>query len=251
VKKLVPALALAALAAVPRARADEVPTPPTPTEYVTDGAGFLSPATRQALTSRLEAYARTSGPQVLVWIGRTTGDTPLEDFAERAFKAWGVGSRARDDGAVLFILADDRKIRIEVGYGLEDRVPDLVASRIIREQITPRLQAGDRDGAVTAGVDALLAAIDREGPTAPAGGRPASRPLSLGQKILFGLAGLFFLWLVVTHPALVYYLLVNILSSSGGGRGGGTFGGGGWGGGGGGYSGGGGRSGGGGASGSW
>jgi uncharacterized protein len=240
-----------ALAGAPRAsHADEAPIPPSPAEYVTDGAGFLSPAARQALSARLEAYARTSGPQVLVWIGRTTGDTPVEDFAERSFRAWGVGNRARDDGAVLFILADDRKMRIEVGYGLEDRVPDLVASRIIREAIAPRLQAGDRDGAVTAGVDALLAAISREGPTAPATGygRPAPRPLSLGQKILFGLIGLFLLWLVVTHPALVYYLLVNILSSS---SGGGSYRGGGWGGGGGGYSGGGGRSGGGGASGSW
>jgi uncharacterized protein len=144
-------------------------------------------------------------------------------------------------------------VRIEVGYGLEDRVPDLVASRIIRDTIAPRLQAGDRDGAVTAGVDALLAAINREGPTAPATTgyeRPGARPLTLGQKILFGLIGLFLLWLVITHPALVYYLLVNILSSSGGGggyRGGGSWGGGG----GGGFSGGGGRSGGGGATGSW
>ena len=84
-----------------------------------------------------------------MWIGQTTGGMPIEDWAVRAFAAWRVGRKGIDDGVALFVFADDRKVRIEVGYGLEDRVPDAVASRIIGDRSIPRLRAGDRDGAVT------------------------------------------------------------------------------------------------------
>ena len=83
---------------------------------------------------------------MLVWIGDTTGDVPFEEFAVRAFEKWKVGRKGIDDGVVLFFFAKDRKVRIEVGYGLEDKIPDVVASRIIRETIVPHLRAGDPDG---------------------------------------------------------------------------------------------------------
>lgn len=228
----------------------EAPPPTPPTRWVTDSAGFLAEATRQQLDGQLEAYQRQAGHHVLVWIGLTTGDVPLEDFTVRAFAAWQVGRKGLDDGLVLFVFADDRKVRVEVGYGLEGQVPDAIASRIIREAILPRIQAGDRDGAIREGVAALLAAI--EGPAgtvpesavgvAPTRGSPPPEPrsLGLGQKVVLVLAALAFLVLFATNPSLALYLLFSVLS---GGRGGG--------GGGGGYSGGGGRSGGGGASGSW
>ncbi|MCM2254202.1 MAG: TPM domain-containing protein [Vicinamibacteria bacterium] len=224
--------------------------PPTPTRWVTDSAGFLAEATRQDLDGQLETYQRQAGHHVLVWIGRTTGDVPLEDFTVRAFAAWQVGRKGLDDGLVLFVFADDRKVRVEVGYGLEGQVPDAIASRIIRETILPLIQAGDRDRAIRSGVAALLAAIEGAdgavpdsavGPL-PARGSPAREPgpMGLGQKVVLVLAALAFLVLFATNPSLALYLLFSLLS---GGRGGG--------GGGGGYSGGGGRSGGGGASGSW
>lgn len=226
--------------------------PSAPTRWVTDGAGFLSEGARQNLDGRLEAYQRQTGHHVLVWIGRTTGGVPIEDFAVQAFAAWHVGRKGLDDGLVLFVLSDDRQLRIEVGYGLEGQVPDAIASRIIREAIVPRIQAGDRDAAIQAGVDALITAIEgRAGAPEPAAGAPSAarpppsggvRPLGAGQKILIGLVVLAFLILFATNPSLALYLLFSILS---GGRGGGGSGGGG------GYSGGGGRSGGGGASGSW
>jgi uncharacterized protein len=237
-------LLAASLAAAPAA------VPAAPERWVTDTAGFLSEAARRSLDQRLEAYERQTGHQVLVWIGRTTGDTPLDDFAVRAFKEWKPGRKGLDDGLALFVLADDRKIRFEVGYGLEDRIPDLVASRIIREVMAPRIQAGDRDGAVKGGVEAALAAIEGRPVPGEGGARPPSREhrpsparaLSTGQKVLIGLAVIGFLILLITNPSLAMWLLLNVLS---GGRGGGGGGGGG------GYSGGGGRSGGGGASGSW
>jgi len=119
--------------------ATAAPLPPSPTRWVDDQAAFLSPATRSALDARLEGYQRATGHQVVVWIGKTLGDTPLDDWAVRTFAAWKLGRKGFDDGIAMFILADDRAIDIEVGYGLEDKVPDAVASRIIREVMAPRL----------------------------------------------------------------------------------------------------------------
>jgi uncharacterized protein len=232
------------------ARAGETPIPPVPTRWVTDTAGFLSPEAARSLDARLEAYERSTGHQVLTYIGKTTGGVPIEDWAVRAFEAWRVGRRGIDDGLVLFIMSDDRKVRIEVGYGLEPQVTDAIASRVIRDIIVPRIQAGDHDAAVNAGMDAIVQVIGGQGlpdvpvaaPSAPIG---ETKPFSIGQLIVIGIIAVLFLILLVTHPSLALFLLVNILS---GGQRRGSGSGGGWGGG---FTGGGGRSGGGGASGSW
>jgi uncharacterized protein len=223
--------------------------PPAPDRWVTDGAGFLSRQAAAALDARLEDFERRTGHQVIVWIGRTIGEgASLEDWAVRAFEAWKVGRRGLDDGLVLFILAEDRRVRIEVGYGLEDKVPDILAFRVIDEVLAPGIRAGRPDEAVSAAVTALLGYISGEAaPTEGAG--PAERPGgTLAGKIVTVLIVLVLLFLFITNPSLALWLLFSILS---GGRGGGGRGGGWGGGGGGGFSGGGGRSGGGGASGGW
>ncbi len=248
--------------------------PAAPARWVTDPVGFLSPAVRDGLDARLREYQARTGHQVLVWIGATTGGVPIEDFAVRAFAAWRVGRKGIDDGLAIFVLADDRTIRFEVGYGLEGQVPDAIASRIVGEVMVPRLKAGDRDGAVTHGVDATLGILDGQpassieaqaatgtdlgaapgvgtpgAPGAPAypydGSRRGLRPpvhhsllFIICQWILIAAVLLF----LITHPRLAFWLLMTIFSQGSGGGGGG---------GGGGFSGGGGRSGGGGASGSW
>jgi uncharacterized protein len=232
------------------ALAAEVPIPPAPTQWVTDTAGALSTSTRAALNQRLATYAKTTGHQVIVWIGSTTGDTPLEDWTIRAFTAWKPGRKGLDDGAALFLFMRDRKLRIEVGYGLEDKLTDAVAAEIIRNDIVPRLKAGDADGAVTAGVNGMLAAIEGE-----QGAQPQTRSPSGNGNPYSGLFVLVFI--------LVWFGLIMVLGrlhrnrrgawviGPGGGFGG--WSGGGWsgGGGGGGFSGGGGGGGGGGASGGW
>ena len=147
--------ALAILAALATA-----PIPPAPAHWVEDHAGLISPATRDALDARLAGYERATGHQVVVWIGKTLNGAPLADWAVRTFAAWKLGRKGIDDGVAMFVLADDRTIDMEVGYGLEGQIPDAVASRIIREVMAPRLRAGDRDGAVTGGADAVLAAIE-------------------------------------------------------------------------------------------
>lgn len=218
--------------------------PRSPDRWVTDKAGFLSAPEVGTLDSALEDFERRTGHQVLVYIDGTTGGIPLEDWASRAFQAWKVGRKGLDDGLAVFIMAADRKIRIEVGYGLEADVPDITAGRIINDIMVPAIRNGENDRAVRDGISALLSAISGEtGAAGPGGtGAPTARRLSAGEKILAGVAILFFLILFITHPSLALWLLFSLIS---GGRGGGGGGGGGS------FSGGGGRSGGGGASGSW
>jgi uncharacterized protein len=217
---------------------------------VTDTAHFMSPQAAASLDSRLQSYDQSTGHQLIVYIGQTTGDAPIDDWAVRAFQQWKVGRKGIDDGLVLFIMAADRKLRFEVGYGLEPTVPDAIASRVINEVIVPRIQSGDLDGAVTSGMDAVMTVIG--GGSLPAAQRGVNRGrepqgFTLGQLILFGIIGLIVLAVFVTNPGLAMYLLFSILSGGRGGGGRDDWGGGG----GGGFSGGGGRSGGGGASGSW
>jgi uncharacterized protein len=247
-------LALAALAvalAVPIAlAAGQAKIPPAPTRWVTDQAGLLARQTVEALDARLESYERQTGHQILVWIGRTIGpDAVLEDWAVKAFEAWKVGRKGLNDGLVLFILAEDRKIRIEVGYGLEDKVPDIYAFRIIDNILAPGIRAGRPDEAVEAAVTALIGYISGDANTAGGDESPAPRRGQDAAKGIFG--GIFLVLLLIlfiTHPRLAFWLLLSFLSGGGrGGRGGGWGGGGG----GGGFSGGGGMSGGGGASGGW
>jgi uncharacterized protein len=239
---LIAALCLIGLVSVAHADVPGAGVPPAPSAWVTDAVGALSEPTRSSLDRRLSEYADTSGHQVLVWIGETAGGVPLEEFAARAFERWKVGRKGLDDGLVVFVLVKDRQVRIEVGYGLEDKVPDIVAGRIIRETMVPLLRAGNTDGAVSAGVEAVVAHIEGKPlPSDGAGEDHAPLYLSPLQIVLLLIGGIAFLAFLATHPALAAFLLVNLLSRQGRGRGGSR----------GGFTGGGGRSGGGGASGSW
>jgi len=227
--------------------AAEIVIPPSPAQWATDTAGFLSPAVLETINARLQVFSERAGSQILVYIGRTTSGYPIEEFAVKTFAAWKVGRKGLDDGLVLFIMAEDRKIKIEVGYGLEDKVTDARASQVLNNILVPRIRTGDQDGAVPAAVEALLGFIT--GP-APPDELPAERPLRSKAQvppIVFIIGGILFLLLLITNPRLAFSILRILfymaLSGGGGGRGGG--------GGGGGFSGGGGRSGGGGASGGW
>ena len=226
----------------------EIVIPSAPEDWATDTAGFLSPDVLRSLNIRLGTYARQTGQQILIYIGKTTGGYPIEEFAVKAFEAWKAGRAGIDNGLIVFVMSEDRKIRIEVGYGLESVVTDAKASRIINEIMAPRIRAGDNDGALGGAVDALLSVLtgktldqtsrDQGGPSPQAG----SRGRSAANTILIIIGVIVFLVLFITNPSFALWLLFNILT---GGRGGGGFGGGGK------FRGGGGRSGGGGASGGW
>jgi uncharacterized protein len=133
--------------------------PPRPTNYVTDNANALSASTVENLDAELKRYEDTTGHRIVVWIGQTTGDVPLEDWTIKAAETWKIGRKGKDDGAILFLFMQDHRIRIEVGYGLEGSLTDADSSRIINETIRPKMRAGDVDGAVQDGVDRMLLTI--------------------------------------------------------------------------------------------
>jgi uncharacterized protein len=247
------ALVMAAMVAgtVRPALAAEAPIPPAPTRFATDNVGFVSPSTLAQVNSRLAAYEQATGHQVVLWIGDSIGGADISEWSVRAFEQWKPGRKGVDDGVLVVVLAGERKIWIEVGYGLEGDLPDALAKRVV-DGMTERLRAGDRDGAIRWGMDSVLATIDKKpfeggGSGSDVGAaRTRQRPqASMQQKIFLGVVGLIFLVLFITNPRLATMILWSIMSS----RGGGGYGGGG--GGGGGFGGGGGRSGGGGAGGSW
>jgi uncharacterized protein len=228
---------------------------------VNDHANVLSAERAAALEQRLAAYEQETGHQLaLLTVPSLEGDA-IESFAIRVYDTWKLGDEKRDEGALLIVVPNERKLRIEVGYGLEGTVPDAIAARIIREVLAPAFQRGDFAGGIDAAFDAIMRAASGKAP--PEGAavqerRPrneVARSLALFGQILL--------------PALLI-IVVNFMGGGrgrrrrgggmwigpsiggfGGGFSGGGFGGGGFGGGGGGFSGGGGRSGGGGASGGW
>jgi uncharacterized protein len=233
------------------------PAPPVPTRWVTDSAGLLSSDVRATLDTRLETYQRTTGHQVIVWIAPTLGDQNLEEWSARVFTAWGIGQKGKDDGVALFVFPKDKALRIEVGYGLEDRLPDLYAARIIDEAMKPELIAGHNDVAIQNGVDQILARLGGDPASASVAPLPAQAPVRGGPSwfwiIVIVIAGIAVLIGAITHPTIAWILFDIITSFGNGGNWGGGGGGSGFsgGGGGGGFSGGGGSSGGGGASGHW
>ena len=132
--------------------------PPTPDHFVTDTQSVLSPATRSALEQRLHAYEAKTGNQIIVFIGDTTGDVPLEEWTAQTAQTWKIGHAKHDNGAVLFVFMRDHRVRIEVGYGLESVLTDATTKRIIDTRIVPRMKAGNVDAAIQDGVSAMLAA---------------------------------------------------------------------------------------------
>jgi uncharacterized protein len=138
--------------------------PPKPAKYVTDNARVLDTARASALNEKLAQFERDTSNQVLVYVDRNLpADTTIEQFANDAMHQWGVGQKGKDNGAVLFLFTGDRKMRLEVGYGLEGVLTDAKSKQITSTIIKPRLKAADYDGAVEQGVDGILTVVRGEG----------------------------------------------------------------------------------------
>jgi len=212
--------------------------------HVTDTARVLSDSARVELENLLSDFEQKKGAQVVVVTVPTTHPETVEQYALRVGEQWRVGRAKVDDGVILLVAKNDRKVRIEVAYGLEGAIPDAIANRIIDQYIVPRFRAGDFDGGIREGVEAILHRV--QGEELPLPQRAESLPPLVFLVVIVVFILIITLSVAGAQPGTVY-------SSRGyrrsGGFGGGSFGGGG--GFGGGFSGGGGRFGGGGASGSW
>lgn len=143
------------------ANAGQVPVPQLRT-WVTDQTGTLDNATVQQLEQQLVQLDQTKGAQLAVLVVPTTGSDTIESYARRVFDQWRLGRARVDDGVLLVVAKDDRRLRIEVGYGLEGAIPDILAGRIIREQITPYFKQNDYAAGIVAGVNSLVGLIQGE-----------------------------------------------------------------------------------------
>jgi uncharacterized protein len=132
------------------------------TDWVVDRARLLSPSALAQLTEQLRAHEQKTGNQVAVLTLPSLEGESIEEAAQRVFVQWGLGKKGIDNGVLLLVVPKERKIRIHVGYGLEGALTDVMASRIIRYEIVPHFRAGDFSGGVTAGVQAILQAIQGE-----------------------------------------------------------------------------------------
>jgi len=219
--------------------------PPPPPRFVYDGAHWLSNAQKQQIEQSLLDFERKSSNQLVVGIFPSLEGEDVASAGHRIAESWGMGRKDRDNGILLAVFVKEQKLRIEVGYGLEGVITDLLSHTIIEEEIVPRLRQGNRFGGIQAGVDAIMAASRGEykGSGRALGDRKKDRDMPLGVWIF------------------LMIIFINIFARRGrrgrglpfifygGGFGGGGSGGGGFGGGG--FSGGGGGFGGGGASGGW
>jgi uncharacterized protein len=230
------------------------PTFPALTGRVVDDAKILSPPTRAALDTKLEALeTKTSRQLVIVTVSSLQG-YEIEDYGYQLGRTWGIGQKGRDNGVLLIVAPNERRVRVEVGYGLEGVLTDALSSVILQAQVLPKFRAGDFEGGVVSGADALIdqlslpddqakakvAAAATEPQTTTSGSVPTIVFILLGLWVVLGVFG------TVTgrpgHRMDLWVLpLLLLMSGSGHGRRGG----------GGGFRGGGGSFGGGGASGGW
>src|SRR6187431_1052733 len=128
------------------------------TGYVMDRAGLLNESTVEVLNEELYRHEVETSNQVVVETVISLGGTPIEEYSLHRATQLGIGQKAKDNGVLVVVARDDRKMRIEVGYGLEGVLPDAICARIIRVEMTPRFREGRYDDGVTAGVEAILGA---------------------------------------------------------------------------------------------
>lgn len=134
---------------------------------VIDTTGTLDAATRQNLEAQARALQQRKGSQLQVLVVPTTQPEDIAQYAVRAFEQWKIGRKGVDDGVLLVVAKEDRRVRIEVGYGLEGAIPDATASRVIQEYLVPHFRSGDYAGGITEASAALIKLIDGEPLPAP------------------------------------------------------------------------------------
>ena len=208
----VPTAAIALLVVLTAALAKEIPFL---SGRVVDEAGLLSAAARQRIDAELAALERESGDQVAVLVVQSLGGEPLEEYSIKVAQTWKLGQKGKDNGILLLISRDDRKLRIEVGYGLEGTLTDLRSNEIIDQVIRPRFQQGDFDGGVEQGVDAIVKVLHGQPlPARPAA--PVAGAMTIGARIVFALVflvvvGVFSMVALATRGAQSWFLYFFLL----------------------------------------
>ncbi len=222
---------------------------PKPRGAVNDFTGIIDAASVQTMENLAREVLEKTGTSIVVAVVTSIGDNAPDDYANRLYQAWGIGAKGKDRGVLVFLALQERKVRIETGYGVEGILPDGLTGEILDKQVLPDLKAGQYGQGLTKGVVALAAVIARDARVTLTGVPSLSAPretaprrgINLFTVILIIIA---LVLLIGTRQGreLLPYLIMMLMSGGGRGGGSGGFGGGGFGGFGGGFSGGGGSS---------
>lgn len=196
------------------------------TGRVTDNAQILSPETRKSLAESLKAHENRTSNQIAILTVPTLSGGSIEDYAVDVFKAWKLGQKGKDNGILIIVVPNDRRMRIEVGYGLEGTMTDLMAGRIIQNVMTPRFKNGDYNGGIIEGARAVIEVLDGGKLPDTAGELGASSEksdflnfegpdMSITERILigafiFGIIGLFTI-IGISTPGVGWFLYLFLI----------------------------------------
>ncbi len=201
---------------------------PAPKGFVNDFANVISQGTQAKLEGMLEAFEKSTSNEVAVVTLPSLDGEPVENVAVSLFEKWGIGKKGKDNGVLFLVAPNERKMRIEVGYGLEGAINDALAGRILDEAVVPRFKAGDLDSGIAAGTLTIVKVISsKEGLSfdadnaygagsatlAPVIKKKKSGPLGIIGKIALFLV---MAYLFIRHPWLFLILLSGVGRSSGG-----------------------------------
>jgi uncharacterized protein len=220
------------------------PTFPSLTGRVVDQANILSSQSSADLTKKLETLETKTSRQLVVVTLPSLQGLEIEDYGYQLGRAWGIGEKKRDTGVLLIVAPNERRVRIEVGYGLESVLTDALSNAILQERVLPKFRAGDQAGGVVAGADALIEQLSLPDDQAKARVETATQAGTASTRSFpLVLVGLLVLWVVFGligtirggkgHRADLWLLPLLLLAGGGhgrrgaGGMGGGGFGGGG------------------------
>ncbi len=153
--------------------------------YVNDYAGMISPEVKSRLETDLAAFEKSDSTQVVILTVASLEGVPIEDYGIKVAEAWKIGQKGKDNGAIFIVAKQDRKMRIEVGRGLEGKLTDLLAGRIIDLAVKPRFSRGDYDGGFVAGIAAIIDATRGEFKAEPLKRRTKRGSSSLFTFLLF------------------------------------------------------------------
>jgi uncharacterized protein len=156
------ALIICLLGTLPSAWAQVAPVFPALTGRIVDGASIITPAAKTSIESKIAAHEARTGDQLVVATVPSLQGHAVEDFANRLFRQWKLGEAKTNNGVLLLVAPNERKVRIEVGYGLEGALTDALSRIIISTAITPKFKAGDFSGGIDAGVDGILAILSKD-----------------------------------------------------------------------------------------
>ncbi len=135
---------------------------PQPTGYVNDFAEVIDAETEARLTNLCREVEQKTGAEIVVATVRSVGDYDYADYANRLFEKWGIGKKGKDNGVLFFLTTGERKVRIEVGYGLEGALPDITVGRILDNHVIPDFRRGNYGAGILSGVQAIAGAIAEE-----------------------------------------------------------------------------------------